>query len=164
MIALDIAKRCGYAFYYKETIHVSVVIGDPVQQALKVLAILERQNLGPVIAEDLFKFRNPNTTRNLLRRAGGIEAILLLVGHKIEYVHHAPARSYIRAKSKEDVQTKLSMMAGFELKSDEADAAVLLIHRLALPLHRPIVFRRINLKELKCLSSWKVLTELEKRP
>lgn len=163
MLALDIAKSCGIAAYHNGKVFVSVVIGDPIYQALKILALIERGVKPTIIAEDLFKFRNPKTTRSLLRRAGGIEAILLLESHKIEYVHHGPARRYIGAKSKLEVEARMSGLAGFKLKPDEADASVLLVSHLKLPMHRPIKFQRINLENLTCSLSWKAQTELEKR-
>lgn len=162
-MSLDIARRCGIAAYHKEKVFVSVVEGDPIHQAFKILALMELGVEGPIIAEDLFKFRNPKTTRSLLRRAGGIEAILNLLGHQIQYVHHASARSYIGAKSKLEVQARLSHLAGFELRSDEADAAVLLVKQLGLPKRGPITFKRINLEKTKCCVLSKALIELEKR-
>lgn len=163
MLALDIARSCGIAAYHKDTLFVSVVVGDPIRQALKILALIDHGVQTPIIAEDLFKFRNPNTTRSLLRRAGGIEAILLLANHSVEYVHHGPARRYIGAKSKLEVETRLSAIAGFNLKSDEADAAALLVHRLELSPRKPIKFKRIDLSLLQCSSFSSVLAELGRR-
>lgn len=163
MIALDIAKKCGIAYYHNGTLRVDTVIGSPFLQASRALSLVDR-GVEPIVGiEKLHRFRNANTTRSILKRVGGIELLLSLYDVEIKYLHHGTARKYIGAKSKEDCQRIMSELAGFRMTTDEADAAVMIMLHKKLPMNGSLKFKRIKPETYKCLSLSKVRQELERR-
>lgn len=160
MIALDLAKKAGYAWNQADHVYVSSFVGSPIEQMYQVIQLLYNGYTKPILIEELMKFRNAKTTRSLLRRIGAIEAYLDLFGHEVEFVNLRTVRADIEAKNKEEVQTILSRQAGFTLTMDEADAAALLIWRgkLAIPA---LTFERITWENSKkCSLSLKARQEL----
>lgn len=162
MIALDLAKKAGFAWNQADHVYVATHVGPPIEQMFKVIQLLYNGYTKPILIEELMKFRNAKTTRSLLKRIGAVETYLELFGHDVEYINLRTVRKDLEVKSKEQVCQKLSIQAGFTLTLDEADAAALLIWRGKLSLPH-LTFERVNWKEdKKCSLSLKAKDALAK--
>ena len=156
-MALDIAKKCGVAYLEDGIIKIMVLIGPASLQARYLLAIISRLNITKVVAEDLPRMRNMNTTKSLLRRQGQLECFLLLKCVIIEYTRVSTARKNLGTKAKDKlvVQKMISDRAGFDVTTDEADAVAILLSSLKAKLSEyPI--ERVDPKTIKIVTMGKL--------